>query len=515
MPPIQDLPTELLDRIFIFFAEPDSHTISKHRCSSTEELYNLCLVSKRFRDLAQPLVFRYFDGDGVDDLDRFIQLTRAIYARPSLGEHVRFITLTPESSDASSGGIPTEDMRLFQKAVRELNLGSEEKTWMYALERSDLSVFVALLTRLTPKIRALRLAHAQVAMEPFYSLWERDPSYLSSLEQIWITCDGIYNEYDIGTYEKFLTLPKMKSPTFEQGGLFRGQFPTTWTPGTLAAEELAFTECMIESECLPKLSEACKRIKSFTYRSLDPDPPADTPWADLIVKEFSAADAHTALLPHKTTLEHLHLEYMREPWVIDGIEVYAEYHSKLTKLPSLRDFPALETVFVQHAILPEHPQFPPSMEILHITDCNSSIREMVSNISEDVKKNIYPKLKEIKVLALDVSRPIKLPGQVIPKNQTPAQCFASLRNQFAGTKVDFQICAYELPQHDLDELDDGDDEEIGFPAMGRAPIPPGLMQMLMQRAMADPDFAALVAEGPDGLDGEGESEHSWETEDDD
>ncbi|KAL4960522.1 F-box protein [Aspergillus stella-maris] len=516
MPPIQDLPTELLDRIFSFFAEPDSDTINDHHCSCTEELYNLCLVSRRFRDLAQPLLFRYFDGDCVEYLDSFIQLTRAVYTRPELGEHIRFVTLTPEEPYASSpDAITPEAKELFQNAIRELNLStSQQDAWIEAVDKTDLSVFVALLTRLTPKIRALRVTHGQITMVPLHRLWEKDPSYLSSLEQIWIACDIMNSEYSIDVYERFLTLPKMKSPVFEEGGLLRNKFPSTWTPGSLVAEELAFTECMIEAEVLPKLTQACKGIKSFTYRGFDPDPAAEPLWINFDVKEFTAADAHAALLSHKRTLEHLHIEYMREPWAIDGPEAYAEYRSKQAKLLSLRDFPVLETVFVQHAILPEHPQFPPSLELLHITDCNSSIREMVSNISKDTKEGLYPKLREIKVLALDISRPIKLPGQVIPANQTPAQCFASIRDQFAGTKVDFQICPYELPPPDLDGLGDEDEDgdDMGIPGIGRGPIPPGLMQMLMQRAMADPEFAALVAEGPGGNGG---SERSWETDEDD
>ncbi|KAL4930462.1 uncharacterized protein BDV17DRAFT_258714 [Aspergillus undulatus] len=288
----------------------------------------------------------------------------------------------------------------------------------------------------------------------------------------------------------------MKGPTFEEGALVGDDVPSSWTAGMLSVEEPAFEDCFMDAAGLTKIAKACKKIKSFTYQQFHPEAEDedDDQWAGIMSKEISAVDARAALLPHKDTLEHFHLEFWRSPWIINGIETYADYCSKQPKLPSLRDFSVLETVFVQHSFLPQYPKFPSAMETLHITDCNSSIREMAGNIAKDVQKGLYPKLREFKVLALDVSHPIKLPGQVIPPNKTPAQCFQSLRDLFKGTKVDFQICPYNLTPPGFDE-DEPEYGEEGFPPFHRGPIPPGLMQMLMQRAVADPDFAALVADG--------------------
>lgn len=125
---------------------------------------------------------------------------------------------------------------------------------------------------------------------------------------------------------------------------------------------------------------------------------------------------------------------------------------------------------------------------------------------------------------MDVTLPIKLPGQRVPQGKTPYECFLELQGFFKGTKVDFQICPYEMPDFDeedsdvedgFDDLDD-DDGYIagGFPGSGRGPVPgldemPGLFDMIMQRALQDPDFAHLRprAEGATGH----VSDHSWET----
>ncbi|KAL4991844.1 hypothetical protein BDW68DRAFT_127941 [Aspergillus falconensis] len=508
---IESLPTELLNRIFDFLAEPDSDTIERERsCNSSTELYSLCLVSQRFRDLAQPLLFRYLNGDDIDDLKPLISFTKAVYLRPVLGAHVKFVTVTPSPYALPFDGsakLAREDLDLFRKAVRELELGDEEEFWMDAVEKQDFSVFVALLTHKTPNIRALRVAHGHIFMKPFLTLWEKHPSYLSGLEQIWIACDSIYPEYSIGTYEKFLTLPNLKAPTFEDGDLLSRIFPSSWAPGTLAAEELAFKDCFIDSVSLKKFVKACKKVKAFTYQSFSPVPEEPTRARLEGEKEFNAADAHAALLPHKATLEHLHIEFFREPWLIDGPQAYAEYCARCPKLPSLRDFPVLETVIVPHAVLPPHPRFPPSLQLLHITDCNSSIREMLSNIIKDVKKGLYPNLTKFLVLAIDVSRPIKLPGQVIPPGKTPAECFFELQDWFKGTKVEFSICPYDLSAAD----EDLDEEEDGPPFLG-GPGVPGFLQMMMHQAMQDPEFAAMIQDAAAGGDSDGQS---WVTDDND
>ncbi|KAL4898998.1 hypothetical protein BDW74DRAFT_120453 [Aspergillus multicolor] len=517
---ILNLPTELLNRIFDFLAEPDSDTIERERsCDNTTELYNLCLVCQRFRALAQPLLCRYFNGDDIDDLKPLISFTKAVYRRPTLGEHVKFVTVTP-SPDAQLGEnppkLPNDDIAVFANAVRGLGLPhDEEEYWIRAVEKRDLSVFVVLLTFKTPNIRALRVAHGQVFVEPFLALWKVRPSYLSRLEQIWIACDNIYPGYNIARYEKFLTLPNLKAPTFEDGELVRSRFPSGWAPGTLAAEELAFKDCFLDAASLKKYTKACKRVKALTYQSFSPIPDEDSHIRLGNEKEFNAADAHAALLPHKDTLEHLHVEFFREAWLIDGPQAYAEYCENTPKFPSLADFPVLETIIVPYATLPPHPRFPRSLQLLHITDCNASIRPMLSTIAKDAKKGLYPELTKFLVLAVDISRPIKLPGQIIPQGKTPADCFLELQGWFSETKVDFQICPYDLssslplPRGGLDDTDDG---IPGFPGGPGMPGMPGMLQMMMQRAMEDPDFAAMLQDAAGGNDSD---DQSWVTEEED
>lgn len=345
----------------------------------------------------------------------------------------------------------------------------------------------------------------------------------SNLESVWIESDDELSGFDIASYEKFLTLPKVTLSTFEYGDLFDTSFPSTWLPGTLETQELAFHHCHIDAGALKKLMQACKKLKAFTYNNFSLDPNDRRIMRAGTVPEFNAKEAHEAALIHKDTLELFHLEYSME---LPGVDDIDELVSSPVKVGSFRDFSVLETILIPHASLPPHPQFPSSLETLRITDCNSSIRELTQNIATDCKKGLYPKLTNVKVFAIDITQPIKLPGQRVPEGKTPEQCFLTLKEMFKGTNVNFHILPYELPDFDdygdLDDLDDYD-EDLGYeedfiePGFDDFPleadrdmgsIPPRILDLLMQRAMMDPEFAHLHAD-------EDSDDDSWETEDSD
>jgi hypothetical protein len=163
--------------------------------------------------------------------------------------------------------------------------------------------------------------------------------------------------------------------------------------------------------------------------------------------EFNAPQLYEAILPHKDSLKDLGLAFAYDPWDLVNLE---EHLARRGKLGSFRDFANLKAVTIAHALLPAHPEFPPSLQKLRVVDCESSIRDMVGNIAVDCQKGLYPNLTKFEVFATDITEPIKLPGQIIPAGKTPEECFTSLRDLFKDTKVDFQI----IP--DLQERDSGD-----------------------------------------------------------
>lgn len=479
-----------------------------------KDLRNVCLVSRFFRELAQPLLFCDFDEDGLSgSMAKIVSFTMSLYRSAELGLHVQRISImNPLALGPFSVDIYGEDSKLFSDAILKLRLADQEqRVWIAATNKSDLSVYIALLVNKTPNLRQLCLPGGEFSMKPIIKLFAQNPSLLSNLELLWIDGDDDSAGYPIMAYEEVLTRPKLANANFEYGDLDGDMFPISWTPGILAMEELAFHHCYIDAIALPKLLKACKRLKLFAYDNFGLDPRDHRTLIPREVPEFNAAQAHKALLGHKDTLEHFHLAFAWEPWKLENI---AEYVSDQVKIGSFRDFSVLETIVISHELLPPHPQFPSSLKTLHITNCNLSIRDMAKNIANDCKKNLYPNFTDFMVLATDITRPIKLSGQVIPPGQTPEQCFLSLKNMFSGTKVDFRICPYKLLDFD-DEPDEShesdfeyeDDDEF-MEAQGPGPSQlAGLLHMIMQHSLEDPESA------PNGLFAT--NDDSWETESDD
>lgn len=389
--------------------------------------------------------------------------------------------------------------------VKGLQLGVQEEGWFQMPTRYDMGIIGALLVNKTPNLRNLTLPAGQFSLKPIVDLISRDPSLISNLESLFIESNVEDADWDIVTLEKFLTSPQLRHSLFQYGNLLDKSFPSTWKPKTLSAQNLAFHHCHIDGGAIQKLMKACKKVKSLTVRNFTEDPRDSRP-PTKGVTQFDAAQGLKAALLHKNTLEEFHLEY-------------DEYSAKRPKIGTFRDFSALEKIVISHSIVPPHPTFCRSLKELNFTDCKTSVREVVKNIAADCKKGLYPEFTKFRVLSLDITAPIKLPGQRIPPGQTPEECFHSIRDMFKNTKVDFEILPYRMPEFDDYDFD-GEDSELSedyedyeeYPpglagllgGLGggarRGPMPPQLLEMMMRRAMQDPDFAHLAPRGGDDDD---------------
>ncbi|PLB51199.1 hypothetical protein P170DRAFT_425457 [Aspergillus steynii IBT 23096] len=496
---LQDLPTELLSHIVSYVA--DDHSLDQASLNGRSkddkrsmdddddddddigdivafrDLYNLCLVSHKFRDLAQPLLFQDFDEDYLTGDNRsIICFTRAVTLRPDLAACVKTV-------DTSSTGIELpmdmphpperlrpEDIRLFTRAVQDLDVGDDVMKWLMAVENRDLSVFLALLLSKTPNVSTLAIPAGEFHMKPVSHLFTQIPSFLSKLEHIILGGDQLYTGYNMATYQEFFNLPLLKDLIVDYGNLVEANCPR-WARGSLSIESPLFRLCHIDCGSMRRFVRGCRALKSFTLANFSPDPRQGR-YDEDGRKQFKAAQLHAELLAHKDTLKFLRFE---------------QNHPDSTKIGSLREFSVLEKITIQHQLLPAKPQFPPSLKTLYVTDCNTSIRNMVQHVADECRQGLLPALKTFKVLTLDITQPIKLPGQRIPNGQTPEQCFLSIRNKFIGTNVEFQICPYAIEDDDeddfYDDLDpyeynyDSEDDFYGAP-MGGSRMASALLQAL-------------------------------------
>ncbi|KAJ5124101.1 uncharacterized protein N7515_007926 [Penicillium bovifimosum] len=457
---VQDLPLELLQDILSFIRNTyDLHEMDDG--DGTDDLYNICLVSQKFRELAQPLLFRKFPDEEMDgdrcDRDKTICFTKAIYERPELGEHVRHIRIAPLPVKLKllypNMCIEQRHIKFYEGVIKDLQLGDMEKDWIRAMNSNHLCLFIALLVNKTPNFRSLYMPVGESTFEPFPYFFRRDPSFLSNLTTVSIEPVDAEIGYDIKHHRELLSLPKLREVFICHDVLLDMSFPSIWTPGTLLADTVVFIACHLEAGALGKFMRACKSLKTFAYSRS-----AGVPFRcrDICAPEFNAAQATEEALRHKDTLETFNVEFATYRYAHE-IENIEEYNSTLVKYGSFADFSVLKVLDVSHAYLPAHPQLPASLIKLYISHCYSPVREMAQNIATDCKKGLYPHLTYMAVSELQLAAPIKIRGQRDLEYDTPEKCVLSHQDIFEGTNVKFAILSCRLPPPGYE--DEEEDEE--------------------------------------------------------
>lgn len=464
-----DLPKEILSQCVSYLVplgEMDDYEDEADEQMDEMDLSNLCLVSRKLRNIAQPLLFSNFeDLDTHGDLRRLMAFTKVIISHPELAEHVQSISLTPlvlNPLEPFDRKLPAEDLKLFTKAMRDLQVPSDqENAWLFDLEFRNLSFILALLLSKTPNLRNLTLPGAFVMLKATDYLFTRNPSCLPNLNRLRIEGHPeVAFSFGIHMYEKFCSQLPVKTLEVQNGMLTERAFPASWTPDSLSVEDICLTFCDIDRKSITKLLQACKSVKSFVWTNWSEDLQLQDCLSEKTM-DFDGNHLHAMLLPHKSTLKNLQLLF-GDLWDHDQNGVYLER----AKFPSFRDFTALDTLYISHRLLPPNPEFPPSLEKIIVGDCSKSIREWTRKFAADCHNGCYPSLRCILVLAMDLSQPVMLPGQIVPVGEQPVDAYSNLQNLFKGTTVDFRIMPYNVEEmlgdHELDDYDDYDDLEDGL-----------------------------------------------------
>jgi len=238
MPSLQDLPNELLTHILSFISEnapPPEHALATGDDHDEKvDIQNLCLVSRTLCKVAQPFLYHTFYTDGLlGHLSSVISFARTICQRPDLAKHVKNLAIVPSEAHTirclpHGKKLTAEEKFLFKSAIQDLDLGAEEQFWVQGMEATKLDIFTAIQVAKTPNLSDLSLAAGQPSLlKPFGHLFARNPLFLSSLKSFWIECEDPFTAYPIGQYEKFLTLPQLKTAHFELGDLNGDSFPSS------------------------------------------------------------------------------------------------------------------------------------------------------------------------------------------------------------------------------------------------------------------------------------------------
>ncbi|KAJ5082366.1 hypothetical protein N7532_011409 [Penicillium argentinense] len=419
---IQTLPPEILGRILALAAAPtDPKVLISDPSSSVPSrttLLNLCPVSGYFRNLAQPLLFRDFvlqvDARRIDAFGgcKLVEFTATIYRYPHLSNHVRSIIFRPFASNLFDANWPLERHSVANNLLLHQMIDGIGADWnLDNTSQSDYPKIAALLAYGCPHLQQLALPMGGVWREPFLTLLDRDPSFLSGLRAFCVETEEMeYGEcYNILPYYKFLSLPNLSYARFTKGFLINSSFPAACPAELPALNELHFRLCKLDRGALDRIMKACKGLKSFTYNKFSLVPFAHGLERHRLrrSKKFHATHAVTLANDlHRETLEHLDLQFPPQD-IVNALETgtsFRLYHR------AFADFSRLRSITIQQAFLPAEITFPPSLESFHITCCKSSVESYVVGASEGSKRGMLPNMKLFKVSALDVDRLVSDPA---------------------------------------------------------------------------------------------------------
>ncbi|KAJ5100190.1 hypothetical protein N7456_006242 [Penicillium angulare] len=454
-----ELPVEILLGIFTFALqsendEPDQNEYYLRIPSSPEvrrNLRNLCLVSQRFRDVAQPLLFRTFDEDS-KTLEKTRSFIRTLCLRPDLGHHVQNLVVIPrdESWDVWVEPFPSEDQAILKALIEDHQLDDGHQGWLSALPCSPFMNFhMALAAILTPNVTQLSVSGAIVPTS-YVNASKQVPAYLSKVTQLNIISHQRHPIVKLNRYQAdLLTIfPQLKGIYFSRTDFFDGQF---WEPGTLNSERIEFHQCYMDNNFLQMFMGAHKTITAFKYSTFELNPRLFRFGAPIFGPrvQFNAAQALEALSIHKSSLTSFQVEFERK-------ERFWDHHLKTfnpnqIKFGSFRQFVKLKSITVGHEYLPTHPEFPTSLETLIINDCNVlnlPIQDLACNIANDYRKGLYPHLHFIQITGYEIEpNPVSAADrQYRPFPKSRDEAFVAIQSLFEGGNVKIQITTVEPPR---------------------------------------------------------------------
>ncbi|KAJ5114076.1 hypothetical protein N7456_002610 [Penicillium angulare] len=458
---LENLPVEIISLIVRFIAnedirktdggEDDPECYYDDGPHGYHTLIDLCLTSESLRKIAQPMLFEHLEDDDPYGVLRKVGFfARTIWDRPDLAKHVQAIEVVPGEwgvADAliAPGRRPALDaptVKRYEADIKSLKLADKD-LWIESLRQRDISTLTALVANRTPNVRKISIPR-QLKMDRFNRIFDRNPSFLSELEIFFAESDNTGDCLDVNLCDRILTRPNLKHVLFDVGTFCNASSKSKLPPGSVAAEQVFFRHCHIDSDSIQTLMKACKNLVHFTRANFWPDKIRRVP-TDGLPNEFTAPELLKAILLHKDTLETFRVDFFHDASDLENLE---EYVSSCSKFGSFRDFSVLKTILVPQAYLNDHPEFPSSMEHLTINDCSFSIHKMTENIAKDYHKGLYPHLTSIRVVAMDTALPVVFAGSKLPADNTDDDHITELQEYFKGTSVDYQVSPYEF---DFDE----------------------------------------------------------------
>lgn len=377
------LPPEILREIFTYLDPIDNR----------RDFLSLCRVSRTFKRLAQPLLFRDFTVTGCTchvtktrDFEALVQFTRTVLSRTDLQNAVRQIKIraedTPGPSNGRSSVLLPDTCRFLLNKLWKIGLSDELKS-LHAtgIIYGEITPVLLLLCGNMKKLEIFNVTLNYSCLKKLVEVIFTDigePMYFSNLTSLDIRAipEGVdMNFIDFEKLWPFLHLPRLQHFGVDRCVSHPSQIPERLSPDAVKASSISIVNCCIDPRTLRALMSSCKHVESLIYE-------VDARLAETLdLIRLKADDLIQALDPQKENLINLRVQLNDT-----GLERFPDEHDLLG---SLTAFTNLKHLHVNQCCLGNTPELPKSPRTLVVSNYEEIIFDFMKHMVREGKDHLH------------------------------------------------------------------------------------------------------------------------------
>jgi hypothetical protein len=403
---------------------------------SVQDQYNLCLVSKLFHNLCEPLLYRSIEYKGPRALQ---SLVSRLVNRPDLARRVQYLSLKEiyPISNIPLDPIDPADLSLYKAIIENATTDeSFRSSWIRDLEHGNKDALINILLLLVPNVKEMQWWTDIPLYMDLFRHETKTPTQtkmLSQLRELYV-CSGGELDFGAAELQHFTALPSLTRFECEMA-VDRGPFEMSIEPGSLRSlSDIQLYQSMVSDEHLNTLIRGCKSLRRFAIEFTEH-------LAEDTIQSFDLDTIGDSLQQHKYTLQSLKID-------MEDLSEDPEFDTHFVKgrLCSLRDFTRLRHVELsQRALIGTgpHPRrlietLPANIETLVIRKADASIIGMLWELNKKMSTE-FPHLKHITVV--QETREIDIAASIDPEKMDTSEGSENLKGTLEANKVNFNPLA--------------------------------------------------------------------------
>lgn len=317
---LDDLPDELIEEIFLLAntCYPGHLPIDKIRHQrKTRALWSICLVSKRFCRIAEPLLYSWYAD--YDSITRR-HFLRRIAQSPDHAARVREMVVRLEENIFAAQPHEGGDFADIFAVAAEVNDILSKERWLVDLARGRYESEASLLLAQTPNLEELKF-EIDKSFGTFYGWTHRLARWiiqtppeaghvapLSKLKSLIMVTEGYFQMLSV---QDFLGIPSLRNLELWTPEA-SDEDASDWPRGISNVETLTIGPCVVGDEFIKGLMASCKALKCFNY-AIGRNLLNQRQWK---CEAIDMDRLYEALLQHQDSLETLNIEGDRSQHVL-------------------------------------------------------------------------------------------------------------------------------------------------------------------------------------------------------